>query len=192
MPRASEWPPRSVKKSASKGIACGGSTRLAASRSFASVVVARLFLRLGHIRGGKFDQLQALAVDLAGRELRQAFDELEPRRHHIGGQTLPQLIAQNLRLEFRVEARARRRRRAARCRCRCARRRRLARRRRAQRACFRSRPVRRGNPRTFTWSSMRPRKPMSPFASILTASPDRYKKGPATPAQRNWRRKNRD
>jgi len=32
-----EWPPRSVKKSASKGIACGGSTRLAAARSVASV-----------------------------------------------------------------------------------------------------------------------------------------------------------
>ena len=34
---SSEWPPRSVKKSASKGMACGGSTRLAASSSAASV-----------------------------------------------------------------------------------------------------------------------------------------------------------
>ena len=59
-------------------------------------VVARIFLRLGYIRGGKFNQLQALPVDLAGRELRQAFDRLESCRNHIGGQTLPQFIAQDL------------------------------------------------------------------------------------------------
>ena len=57
--------------------------------------VARLFLRLDRIGRGEFDLLQALAVDLAGGEFGQAFDELEPRRHHIGGQAQPQLIAQN-------------------------------------------------------------------------------------------------
>ena len=66
-------------------------------------LVARLFLRLEGIGRGKFNLLQALAVDLAGGEFRQAFDELEPCRNHIGRQALPQFVAQESRVDFGLQ-----------------------------------------------------------------------------------------
>ena len=64
---------------------------------------ARLFLRLDQIGRAKCNLLQTLAVDLAGGELRQALDELEPFRNHVGRQALPQFVAQDSSVDFGVQ-----------------------------------------------------------------------------------------
>ncbi len=97
---SSEWPPRSVKKSASKRDRLRRQHALCGSKQRRLDLVARLFLRLGRDQRNELQFLQTVAIDLAGDERRQGGEKLEARRHHIGRQFGAQLAAQQLAVDL--------------------------------------------------------------------------------------------
>ena len=96
---SSEWPPRSVKKSAPNGIAWLPKTRFAATRSAASVSFARVLLLARRVADGELGHLQRLAVDLAGGQPRQGLDDLEMARDHVGRELVAQIRPQRRPIE---------------------------------------------------------------------------------------------
>ncbi len=97
---SSEWPPRSMKKSASKGRACGGSTFLAASSRIASVGVrgsSCSSCEAATVVSGSFFRTLRLTLpeERRGRESR----DLVARGNHIGRQRRAQVGADRFGIE---------------------------------------------------------------------------------------------